>query len=180
MHCLRIGLVVTVLAPIAVTYGAENHQLENLAPDLTEEEQPKDELLKEVDGDTAAVDVENSINVDVDRKGWFLRADLRGGHFSRDTDLREGSNFSGDDLRLRGRLEADVGLREDNRFKIRLAGVCSTDDCDPEFSVKSTTLTATRIVNGEITIDEAFLHRFRPRYDIAIGRMQTKFVDVKV
>ena len=176
MHCIRIGLVVTVLAPIAVTYGAENHQLENLAPDLTEEEQPKDELLKEVDGDTAAVDVENSINVDVDRKGWFLRADLRGGHFSRDTDLREGSNFSGDDLRLRGRLEADVGLRENNRFKIRLAGVCSTDDCDPEFNVKSTTLTATRIVNGEITIDEAFLHRFRPRYDIAIGRMQTKFV----
>jgi hypothetical protein len=185
MHCIRIGLVVTVLAPIAVTYGAENHQLENLAPDLTEEEQPKDELLvgsdvdhpaKEVHGDTAAVDVENSINVDVDRKGWFLRADLRGGLFSRDTDLRDGSTFSDDDFKLKGRLEADIGIRENNRFKIRLAGVCSTDDCDPEVSVKSTTLTATSIVNGEITIDEAFLHRFRPRYDIAIGRMQTKFV----
>jgi hypothetical protein len=135
-----------------------------------------DHPAKEVHGDSAAVDVENSIDVDVDRKGWFLRADLRGGLFSRDTDLRDGSTFSDDDFKLKGRLEADIGIRENNRFKIRLAGVCSTDDCDPEVSVKSTTLTATSIVNGEITIDEAFLHRFRPRYDIAIGRMQTKFV----
>jgi hypothetical protein len=185
MHSIRIGFVVTILAPVVVTYGAETFQTEDHTPDSTEEELPKDEVIEEsdvdhiaeeVDGDSVAVDVENSIDVDVDRKGWSLGADLRGGYFFRDIDRRDGSNFSDDDFRLKGRLEADIGLRENNRFKIRLAGVCSIGDCDPEVSVKSTTLTATSIVNGEITIDEAFLHRFRPHYDIAIGRLQTKFV----
>jgi hypothetical protein len=185
MHSIRIGLAITLLVPMAITYGAETYQVEDIAPDSTEEVPPMDEVLEgnnvdhpaeEVDNDSAAVDVENSIDVDADRKGWFLRADLRGGFFSRDTDRRDGSNFSNNNLRLRGRLEADIGLRENNRLKIRLAGVCTTDECDPEISVKSTTLTTTSAVNGEITIDEAFLHRFRPHYDIAIGRLQTKFV----
>ena len=109
-------------------------------------------------------------------KDWFLRADLRGGFYSNDVIFRDGSEISTDEFKIRGRLEADIPLRENNRFKIRASGACSSDDCDPDVSLKSTTSTANSTVNGEITIDEAFLHRFRPRYDIAIGRLQTKFV----
>ena len=156
MQFVCIGLLMTFLVPAANANASEKEQ---------------------IDDDSADVDVDNSIVVDVDKKkGWFLKADVRGGFFSQDTDLRDGSNSSNDDVKFRGRLEADVGLRETNRLKIRIAGACSTDDCDPTFSLESTTSTSNSLVNGEITIDELFFHRFRPRYDIAIGRLQTKFV----
>ena len=63
-----------------------------------------------------------------------------------------------------------------SRFKSRLAVACSTRECDPDVRLRSTTLDANSTIAGEITLDEAFLHHFRPRYDIAIGRLQTKFV----
>jgi hypothetical protein len=191
MRSIRIGLLLTVLAPIAVAYGAEGLPPEDAAPDTTKAESPQtaeqavpdaDDFLEELDDDTAEIDVDNSIAVDdasdadFDKKGWFLRADVRGGFFSRDTDLRDGSDFSEDTFKFRGRLEAEMSLRRNLRLKTRLAGACSTDDCDPTFSLKSTTSTANSLVNGEVTLDELFLHRFRPRYDLALGRLQTKFV----
>ncbi len=170
---------------MVVAYGAEELPPENVAPDSQQEKSPQDErqeasdvddYFKDVDDDTADVDVDNSIDVDIDKKGWFLRADLRGGFFSKNTDLRNGSSFSSDEFKLRGRLEADIGLGDNLRLKARVAGACSSDDCDPEFSLESTTSTANSTVNGEITLDEFFFHHYRPRYDIALGRLQTKFV----
>ena len=182
MRFVQIGLISTFLAPAA--NGAEYPQIEQPADEPVQQESPQHDRVVTPDivestnkADDDSVDVDNSIVVDTDKeKRWLLRADIRGGYFSRDTDLRDGSDFSNDDVRFKGRLEADIGLRASNRLKIRLAGACSTDDCDPDFSLKSTTSTANSIVNGEITIDEAFYHRFTHRYDIAIGRLQTKFV----
>ncbi len=179
---IHIGLAVAMLVLMSVAQAAENQQNGNLAP--AEEDAPSDDNaapavdtpLEEMDDDTADVDVDNSIDMDIAKKGWFLRADLRGGFYSTDTDLRDGSSFSVDELRLRGRLEADIAIQDTLRFKARIAAACSTEDCDPDVKLRSTTLDPSTTVNGEITVDEIFLHHFRPRYDIAIGRLQTKFV----
>jgi hypothetical protein len=140
------------------------------------EEQDVDKPSDAVEDDSAEIDVDNSIDIDVTKKGWLVRADLRGGYISRDTDLRDGSDFSDDNFRVRARLEVDKQLPRNFRFKARVAGLCSSDDCDPKFIAQSTTSNPNSTVDGEIIIDEAFLHHFRPRYDLAIGRLQTKFV----
>ena len=180
-----VCLVVALLTPWVFVYGSEIQQDENIATDSAQEKsQRADEHnardirkpLEEVDDDTAAVDVDNSIDIAVDNKGWFLRADLRGGFFASDVDLRDGSSLSLDELRLRARLEADIAIQDTLRFKTRVAGVCSTEGCDLDANLRSTIPTTTSTVDGEFTVDEAFLHHFRPRYDIAIGRLQTKFV----
>jgi hypothetical protein len=180
-----MSLVVAVLAPCTLTYGSEHQQLENIAPESAEEEHQQDQdheaanvvnLVEEVDDDTADVDVENSIDIDVDKKGSWLRADLRAGFFALSADLRDGSSISADEFKIRGRIEADVALGDNLRFMSRVAGTCSTEECDLDVSLQPTTSNANSMANGEITVDEAFLHHFRPRYDIAVGRLQTKFV----
>ena len=191
MSSIRIGLLMIALAPFAAAVGAEESEVDSPGPESSETESPQsseqaardaDDPPGQPDDDTAEIDVDNSIAVDdasdadFDKKGWFLRTDVRGGFFSRDTDLRDGSNFSEDEFKFRSRLEAERSLRKNLRLKARLAGACSTDDCDPDFSLESTTSTSNSLVNGEITLDELFLHHFRPRYDAALGRLQTKFV----
>ena len=185
MYIVRVGLLTAALASITLAYGADDQQLDIPAPESAEEDSPRDEVLDnsdvdappaEVDDDTADVDVENSIDAGSVGKGWFLRADVRGGFFSRNIDLRDGTDFSNDEIKFRGRLETDIAPTENLRLNTRLAGACSTEDCDPDFGLQSTTSTANSLVNGEFTIDEAFLHYYRPRFDVALGRLQTKFV----
>ena len=72
LHFNHVGLVIPVLASMAVAYGAEELPSENVAPDSQQEQSPQDEgqeasdvddYLKDVDDDTADVDVDATVNV---------------------------------------------------------------------------------------------------------------------
>ena len=58
-----------------------------------------------------------------------------------------------------------------------MAGLCSTSECEPDFVLQSYIPTDAGMKDGQITIDELFLQRFRSdRFNVAIGRMQVKSV----
>ena len=63
------------------------------------------------------------------------------------------------------------------RSVIRVAGLCSSDGCTPSPVLEDSIPTTNCMTHGDITVDEPFLHWFRrDRFDLALGRIQTKFV----
>ena len=127
--------------------------------------------------DELSIDVAHSIGDAVDRLGLSLDGDLRIG------DLFVGDNIDdvrlggADTLRARWRIRSTWGITERFRGVLRIAGLCSTNECDPDFVVQPYISTGTSMSDGQITIDEFFLQSFRSdRFNVAIGRMQVKFV----
>jgi len=127
--------------------------------------------------DELSIDVAHSIGDAVDRLGLSLDGDLRIG------DLFVGDNIDdvrlggADTLRARWRIRSTWGITERFRGVLRIAGLCSTNECDPDFVVQPYISTGTSMSDGQITIDEFFLQSFRSdRFNVAIGRMQAKFV----
>jgi hypothetical protein len=60
---------------------------------------------------------------------------------------------------------------------VRVAGLCSTKECNPDFVLQPYIPTGVSMKDGQITIDEFFLQWFRSdRFNVAVGRMQLKFV----
>ena len=127
--------------------------------------------------DELLIDVENSIGNAVGRLGLSFDGDLRiGDIFAGDNidDLKVGKAEA---IRARWRIRSTWGITERFRGVLRVAGLCSTSDCDPDFVVQPYIPTGVSMKDGQITIDEFFLQRFRSeRYNVAIGRMQAKFV----
>ncbi len=113
----------------------------------------------------------------IEKVGWSFNGDLRGGYSYSDLDQRDGTNEDGDKLSARFRIGTGWGLTEKVRFGARLAGTCTTDHCDPDFIMQPELPTPTSIEDGQITFDELFFQWYRSdRFDVALGRMQTKFV----
>jgi hypothetical protein len=141
-------------------------------PSVAQDSGDFDEALDEL-----SIDVEHSIADAVEQLGLSL-----------DGDLRIGSLFVGDDIdivrlgdaeaiRARWRIRSTWGITERFRGVLRVAGLCSTSDCDPDFVVQPYIPTGSSMKDGQITIDEFFLQSFRSdRFNVAIGRMQAKFV----
>jgi len=58
-----------------------------------------------------------------------------------------------------------------------VSGICSANDCDPEFILQPDIPTSVGLSDGQITIDSLFLQWFRTeKFNVAVGRMETKFV----
>jgi hypothetical protein len=127
--------------------------------------------------DELSIDVAHSIGDALERRGISIDGDLRIG------DIFVGDNI--DDVRLgeaeairaRWRIRSTWGITERFRGVLRVAGLCSTSNCDPDFVAQPYIPTGASMKDGQITIDEFFLQRFRSdRFNVAIGRMQAKFV----
>ncbi|MDJ0905420.1 MAG: hypothetical protein QNI96_05330 [Woeseiaceae bacterium] len=141
-------------------------------PAASAAEETFDESLDEV-----AIDVRSSIDVADDREGASFFGDTRLSYIFDGEDLQGISLGKTDVLRLRWRLAAEGRFLKGMRGSISVAGLCSTEDCSLEGLLQPDISSAASIRDGEMTIDSAFLQWFRSdRYDIAIGRMQTKFV----
>jgi hypothetical protein len=70
-----------------------------------------------------------------------------------------------------------VGIFDYLRGSVRMAGLCSNVECEPNFVLTDYLPTSSSMEDGDITLDEAFLHWYRlEKFDLAIGRIQTKFV----
>ena len=134
-----------------------------------------DELESDADG--SIDDAEGSIEDATAERGLVFGGDVRLSYAYEDLDTRNSTSINEDQLRSRWRIDAKWGIAEYLRVAGRVAGICSTNGCDPDFIVQPEIPTAASIDDGQITFDELFLHWFRlERFDLAVGRMQTKFV----
>lgn len=131
----------------------------------------------EADVDGSIDDAEGSIEDAVQGRGWSANADLRANYNYADLDLLNPAGDTIDNARLRWRVGGSWRFTDRFRLGARLAGLCSTDDCNPEFILQPDLPARTSIDDGQITLDELYLHFYRTeRFDVAAGRLQTKFV----
>jgi hypothetical protein len=130
-----------------------------------------------MDADGSIDDAESSIGDVVEKRGWTLGGDLRLSYVHADIDITDEQGLNIDQLRARWRLQSSYGISENIRIGARLAGLCSSDECQPDFYLEPEIPTPVGIEESQITLDELFLHWFRiQHFDLAAGRMQTKFV----
>jgi len=106
-----------------------------------------------------------------------VKGDLRVGYFRTDTDERDSSERSTSEIRGRIRMGGNFNIKDKLIIRGRLASTCSTDECNPELVVDSALPTGSSIELGDITLDQLYIHGYRrEKFDVAIGRLQTKFV----
>lgn len=114
---------------------------------------------------------------DIDILKWRTSADLRFGYIRADSDNADGTSETDTDWRARFRASGGINLASWLIFNSRIAGVCSTDHCSPDFYLEFGLPTRTTIEDGDITFDEFYFHTFRHKlFDVAVGRLQTRFV----
>jgi hypothetical protein len=141
------------------------------------EEQPTADEEADSGTDTPEIDVGGSIEDAVERRGWSVRGDLRIAYSYDDLEDRDASESDSSELFGRIRVGSEWGINRYVRTVARVAGLCTTERCDGDFNLDSSIPTSSGIDRGEITLDELFLHWFRVRrFDVAAGRLQTKFV----
>jgi len=122
-----------------------------------DEELPEDaEVLDEPD-----IDVQGSIDDAEEQHGIALNGDLRLGFVSTGDEFQGITADDRGDLRSRWRLRSVWGISERFRGVARLAGICSTIDCSPDFILQPDIPTPTGLGDGQITIDTLFFQWFR-------------------
>ncbi len=164
---------------LAVDPDEELEATEDCAVDADEELEAGEECAVDFDEelDEVEIDVEGSIGDVEERRGIGVNGDLRIGYVSVGDEFRDVTLGEADILRARWRIRSTLGITDNLRGVIRLAGVCSTESCDPDFVFQPEITTPTSLKDGQITIDTLFLHWFQSdRFDIAVGRMETKAV----
>jgi hypothetical protein len=139
--------------------------------------EPVDAEVTDAEADGSIDDAEGSIDDVEGVLGLSLGGDVRVSYTYIDLDRRDLTADDEDQLRTRWRVDGKIGIADYLRAVGRLAGTCSTDECEPDFIMQPDLPTPVSIGDGEITFDELFMHWFRlDKVDLAIGRMQTKFV----
>ena len=153
--------------------AARAEEGEPASPDGADDDEADDTLSGSVD------DASGSIEVALEKKahGWDFRGDMRAGYVSADTDRRDGSDDSSSTWLGRFRIGGNYNISDKFVIGGRIASICSTTDCNPALEFDSTLPNALTVDQGDITFDQLYVHSFRrERFDIAIGRLQTKFV----
>jgi hypothetical protein len=118
-----------------------------------------------------------SIEAGRETLGQNIQGDLRVGYTYTDEDNRDASDQSASEWRGRFRAGGTYAITEKLIFGGRIASTCSTDECNPDLVFDSTLPNSSSIDNGDITFDQLYIHSFRrEKFDVAIGRLQTKFV----
>jgi hypothetical protein len=131
----------------------------------------------EIDADGSFDDSESSIEAVEARRGWSMAADIRTSYVFESLDFDNIIDLDDDLIRSRLRLNADWAVSERLRISGRIAGLFSTNERISEFIFQPEIPTRTGIKDGQVTFDELFLHWYRrQRFDLAVGRLQTKFV----
>ncbi len=136
-----------------------------------------EEAAIEADTDGSLDDADGSISLRKIVRGFHLTADIRGAYAASELDSQSGERISEDVLQSRARMRADMGILPSMRGTARLAARCSDFDCNMAFVLEDSIPTTNGMADGDVTIDELFLHWYKlDRFDIVVGRMQTKFV----
>ena len=171
MTRIRIRLTYAVATALFACLVADPGNAQSVQADNSDSES-FDEALDEV-----PIDVLDSIGDAIEQRGLRFDGDFRIGDTFVGNDIDDVRLGDPDTIRARWRIRSTWGITERLRGVVRVAGLCSSDECEPDFVLQPNTSTSTTMEDGQITIDEFFLQRFRTdRFNVAIGRMQTKFV----
>ncbi len=142
-----------------------------------DEESPEDSVSGSLDDSAGSLDSAHDPIKTILYEGWQRSGQLRFGYLRSETDERDGSTGTTSDWRLRLRYGGAYNVNDWLKFNARLAVACTDDDCDPELSLDPSETQVDTVDQGTVTFDEFYLHAFRlKRFDVAIGRLQTKFV----
>ncbi len=162
----------------ALSNVAEAKEATEVEEDVAAEEAvPEDSVSGALDDSTGSIEAAHDPLRQILYKGWSRAGDLRLGYVRSETDERDGSEGTESDWRARLRYGGKYNLNEWLIFNARLAVACTSKDCDPELSLDPSETQVTTVDQGSITFDEFYVHAFRlKRFDVAIGRLQTKFV----
>jgi hypothetical protein len=145
-----------LLTFIVLAHGVVNAQ----GVDAAISEANQEALDNELDADGSLDDATDTVDSVTTGHGLIVNVDARTSYVESENDNRDGNSAS-DGLR--------VGAR--------VAGICSTRECEPNFTLDSSIPSPTGMREGDITIDTLFVHRFRnERFDLVAGQLQTKFV----
>jgi hypothetical protein len=142
-----------------------------------ESEEPVDnaddaEVLEDLD-----IDVQGSLDDVEEKRGIAVDGDLRLGYVFAGEDIQGIVSSDSGHLRSRWRLRSVWGISDRFRAVGRLAGICSANDCEPDFILQPNIPTPVGLSDGQITIDSLFFQWFRTeKFNVAVGRMETKFV----
>jgi hypothetical protein len=161
---------------LALALPAAAQTTEESAEEVTESAIEEEEAI-EADTDGSLDDASNSIDIRDELDGVGVSADIRVGYFENEIDERDATSRSEDFVGSRWRLRTEADINQHLRIVGRIAGLCSSNECDPNLVLEDSIPTTNGMTDGDITIDEAYLHWFRlDRFDLALGRLQTKFV----
>ena len=138
---------------------------------------PEDSLSGSLDDSSGSIETVRDAAAQILYRGWAIKGDLRIGYVREETDERDGTTSTSTDWRGRFRVGGTYNISDRLVFGARIASACSTDQCDPSLTFDSTLDTRSTVDEGAITFDELYVNVFRhERFDVAIGRLQTKFV----
>lgn len=122
-------------------------------------------------------DTAGSIEAGRETRGWNLKGDMRLAYTRTDTEERNGLDKSSSEWKGRFRIGGRYSITEKLIVGGRLATSCSSDECNPEWVIDGALPNQSTMDDGDITVDQLYLHSFqREKFDVAIGRLQTKFV----
>ena len=174
LNVINICLLLMLALPAAAQITEES--TEESVEEVTESAIKEEEAI-EADTDGSLDDASNSIDVRDELDGIGVSADIRVGYFETEIDERDADSRSEDVVRSRWRLRTEAEINQHLRIVGRIAGLCSSNECSPNLVLEDSIPTTNGMADGDITIDEAYLHWFRlDRFDLALGRLQTKFV----
>jgi hypothetical protein len=164
-------VLIICAVPATAQTNADTPDEQLTAEEIAEEKAIAEDTSGSLDDATSSIDIDRIV------KGVGFSADLRVAYAGADVDFGSGPDLRENTLLARWRLRSEIGVTPYMRFVGRMAGLCSTEECSPNFVLEDNIPTLSGMDDGDITIDEAYVHWYRAkRFDIAVGRMQTKFV----
>jgi hypothetical protein len=147
------------------------------APEEAGTEEAEEEVIAEEDDDTLEINTEATVNYTEAETGFKFDGDFRAIYDYFDITFSDATSLREDIAGFRARSRVDYGITEPLHVGARIAGTCFTDDnCNLDFVMEDSAPQRNGLKPGQFTIDELYLHWFRPRGSLAIGRLQTRFV----
>jgi hypothetical protein len=130
----------------------------------------------EVD-DTADIDTDSTIDTGQAERGLAFSGDFRPLINYLDRTNRADQDLTETIGQARIRLKGAARFTDLIGVGARVAGRCSTDECDLEWVNDRSTPQQNGLQNGQFTFDEAYVHFFQAeRFDLTLGRQQTRMV----
>ena len=118
-------------------------------------------------------DSAGSIESGRETRAWNLKGDMRLGYTTTDTDERDGLDQSSSEWRGRFRMGGRYSITEKLIVGGRLATRCSTNECNPELVIDGALPNRSTMDDGDITVDQLYLHSFRrEKFDVAGPKRQ--------
>jgi hypothetical protein len=150
------------------------------ADDGEELEDANERCLKlervEVD-DTADIDTDSTIDTGGTEKGLVFSGDFRPLLNYVDRINRSDEELTETVARARIRFKGSARLSNLIGVGARIAGRCSSDECDLEWVNDRSTPQQNGVDFGQFTFDEFYIHLFQDnRFDLTVGRQQTRMV----